>query len=514
MTPVAIVGAGPVAMTTALLLANHGVASVMLEQAPERDPVGSKALCQQRDVLDIWARVGVGDELVARGITWDVGRTYYRDVELFQITFPDLGKAHYPGFVNIGQDVTERLLEEQVDASPHCEIRYGCEVVDIAQDDAGAEVRLADGTVVAAPYVVAADGARSPTRKRLGIGFPGRSFDDKFLICDIRAEMPFVNERRFFFDPEWNPGRQVLIHPQVDSVWRIDWQVPPDFDLEAEEASGGLDTRIRMIVGDVDYEVVWRSVYRFHERIADRFAAGRVFLAGDAAHLVAPFGARGLNSGVQDADNLAWKLAYVLNGWAPTSLLDTYAIERRAAAEENLRVTSATMRFLVPESGEERAHRDAVLQRALSDPDATAEVDSGKLAEPYCYADSPLTTPGTGDSGSAADGALVAGALCPDVPCTPPGRPGVQRLRQLFGRNPVVITSGAAAALLAVAPVEAPPVEVLPIGDVDPDGTLRAAVGRDAFALVVRPDGHLAAITDPTPAPVLAAVERALGRAA
>jgi hypothetical protein len=147
-----------------------------------------------------------------------------------------------------------------------------------------------------------------------------------------------VKNQRFYFDPEWNPGRQVLVHEQPDSVWRIDWQVPADFDLTAERASGALDARIRRIAGQRPYEIVWLSVYRFHERVAEQFRIGRVFLAGDATHLFAPFGARGLNSGVQDAENVAWKLAAVHHGWVTghdaERLLDSYSQEQRPAALE------------------------------------------------------------------------------------------------------------------------------------------------------------------------------------
>ena len=177
-------------------------------------------------------------------------------------------------------------------------------------------------------------------------------------------------------------------------MFRIDWQVPDHVDLDEEERSGTLDQRIRAIIGpDADYEIVWKSIYTFHGRRAERMKAGRVFLAGDCAHLVAPFGARGLNSGVHDAENAVWKLAFVLRGWVPEALLQTYDIERMAAAAENLEITETTMRFLVPQNAEERAHRLDVLERALSDPEARSQVDSGRMYEPFWYVDSPLDHP-------------------------------------------------------------------------------------------------------------------------
>ena len=199
-------------------------------------------------------------------------------------------------------------------------------------------------------YVVGADGAHSGVRHATDIGFPGHTFHDRFLIADVRIDLPFANERHFHFDPPWNPGRQVLLHPQPDGIWRIDWQVPPDTDVDEERRNGGLDRRIRAVVGEgAAYELVWATAYRFSQRLADAFGAGRVFLAGDAAHVMSPFGARGLNSGVADAENLAWRLAWVLRHAAADALLDGYQAERRAAAAENLAATDATMRFMAPQ---------------------------------------------------------------------------------------------------------------------------------------------------------------------
>ena len=489
--PILIIGGGPVGMTAALLLAKYDIPSVILEASPQRDPIGSKALCMQRDVLDILERVGCGDPLLQEGVTWTMGRTYYRHHELFQITFPEVGDNHYPPFVNVGQDRTEYWLEKAVAADRKIDLRYGHEVVGIDQNEREVVVTVeVDGgtETLSGQYAVGADGSRSVTRKLIGAGFPGKSFSDQFLICDIRADLGFANERRFFFDPEWNPDRQVLIHPQADSVWRIDWQVPPEFDVDAEEANGGLDQRIRKIVGDQDYEIVWKSVYRFHQRIADRFRVGRVFLAGDAAHIVSPFGARGLNSGVQDAENLAWKLAYVIDGWAPEALLDTYELERRAAAEENLAITGRTMEFLVPSTDEQWQRRRETLEAAVDNPNARTMVDSGQLAEPYVYADSPLTT------ASAVEG-IVAGTLFPDAAVAVAHRPEVARMRQLFGGPFVVLTTGPGPALQIQGVPEPAPIEAYSLAEIDKAGTLRDALQPPTeHAIVLRPDGHIAAV--------------------
>ncbi|MEU8123713.1 FAD-dependent monooxygenase [Spirillospora sp. NPDC049024] len=510
--PVVVVGAGPVGLVTALLLARHGVPAVVLEAAARRDPSGSRAICFQRDVLDVLDRVGCAEPMIARGVTWTTGRTYHRGDELFAVTFPDAGRGAVPPWINISQAEVEARLRDLAAAEPLVDVRYGHRVSRVRQDEDGVEARAEGGGAVRGTHLVGADGGRSAVRELLGIGFPGRTFADRFLICDIRADLPFPSERRFYFDPEWNPGRQVLVHQCPDRTWRIDWQVPADLDLDAERRSGALDARIRRITGGAPYEILWATVYRFHERCAAAFASGRAFLAGDAAHLYAPFGARGLNSGIQDAENLAWKLAFVRRGLAPHGLLHSYDTERRAAAEENLRVTTRTMEFLVPQTPDQRARRLAALEAARTHPDPRTIIDSGRLAEPFWYLDSPLTTPaGAGEDFPRGPGAVrppVPGVLCPDGLCVVDGEP--TRLRRLFGTRFVVLTQGERGGGL---PTDVPH-RVHALDGIDAGGVLRTALraGPDTVH-VVRPDGHLAAVLPSyDPEAVAAALHRACGR--
>ena len=549
--PVAVLGAGPVGQTTALLLARWGVPTVLLDQRPARDAIGSKAICQQGDVLDVWAAVGAGEQIAAEGVTWTTARTFHRTDELFSYTFAAAGRSAFPPFVNISQTRTEQILDERIAAAPLIDLRWGHRVDEIVQDADGVTLcaESAAGPVrLRASYLVCCSGARGDgLRRQLGVSFAGHSFDDRFLICDIRAELPgWASERRFYFDPAWNPGRQVLIHPCPDSTFRIDWQVPADYDLDAEAASGALDARIRAIIGDRAYEIVWSSVYRFHSRCVDRMRVGRVLLAGDAAHLVSPFGARGLNSGVADAENAAWKIAYVGRGWAPAALLESYHDERHAAARENIAVTTATMDFLVPPDAARARRRAEVLAGAATAPALRAQVDSGRLAEPFWYVDSPLTTPDdarafTGRPPRGQVPTAGPGVLLPDAPIS---TPGARRARELArdgflllavperdptgppddGAPPAGTPTGRPptggrdrldlSAVRAVAAATAGPTRVVLLSEVDPEGLLEAALAaRPGEVWIVRPDAHIAAVlTRPTTPELVAALDRALGR--
>ena len=506
---VAVVGAGPVGMTLAGRLAQRGVTVILLEQHPQHTGEGSKALCMQRETLEIWARLGIGEGVASRGVQWNLGRTYFRDRELFQVRLPNTSRDHFPPFVNINQTEVEEMLLARLAELPEVDLRWSHRLEGIAQDADGVTLRCEtpDGErAIRVEYLVGADGAHSAVRHAIGMGFPGHSFPDLFLICDIRARLPFPRERRFFFDPPWNPGRQVLIHPQPDDTWRIDWQVPPGTDVEAERASGGLDRRVRAVIGaSTEYELLWLTPYRFHQRLVEHFRVGRVMLAGDAAHLVSPFGARGLNSGVADAENLSWKLALVLDGRAPEELLESYQAERRAAALENLAVTDASMRFMVPRGRLQRLLRNAILRGSLRIPRLRRLVNSGRLAQPFSYDDSPIVVAETREQRIP-----NVGGVAPDAPCQWLDTPADGRLRQLFGSGFVTLlvadspNEAAATAIRASRLAWPAPCQIVAIGPEGPlagvtvladvDGEIRRAYGAAGpSAYLVRPDGHIAA---------------------
>src|SRR5918999_803059 len=264
---VAVIGAGPVGLTLACRMAQHGVRVTLYEAEPRLIEEGSKALCMQRETLEIWARLGIGDAVAKRGVQWRLGRTYFRDTELFTTQLPGTTGDHFPPFVNISQSEVDEMLLARVRQLPGVDVCMGHRLTALTQHDGGVELTFEtdDGRATARfAYAVGTDGAHSTVRHALGLPFPGHTFDDVFLIADVHADLPYPAERRFFFDPSWNRGRQVLIHPQPDGVWRIDWQVPAGTDLDVERASGRLDRRIRAVIGpEVAYEVVWVTAYRF-----------------------------------------------------------------------------------------------------------------------------------------------------------------------------------------------------------------------------------------------------------
>jgi 3-(3-hydroxy-phenyl)propionate hydroxylase len=211
--------------------------------------------------------------------------------------------------------------------------------------------------------VIACDGANSDTRRMVGAEFTGRFFQDRFLIADIVMKADFPTERWFWFDPPFHRNQSALLHKQADDVWRLDFQLGWDADPDAEKQPERILPRVRAMLGEgVAFELEWASVYQFACRRIGQFRHGRVIFAGDAAHQVSPFGARGANTGVQDIDNLSWKLALVMQGLAPEALIDSYHDERAFAADDNLLNSTRSTDFITPKSAASRRFRDAAGQ--------------------------------------------------------------------------------------------------------------------------------------------------------
>ena len=393
--PVVIVGAGPVGMSAAQGLAYYGIPSIVLDDGEGPAVEGSRAIFMERHALEIlgtWSVVG--QQMAEKGMTLVGGRVFFRRTELYKtFSTPPLPGDRHPRFVNMPQNLLEHLQYEALQTMECCSVRWRHKVTGISQDDerVRVEVTTPDGVeYLDALYVLAADGPRSTVRRLLGLNFPGESRDHHFLILDVRMQLETPRERWFWFDPPFNPGRTALLHPQPDSIYRIDYQLPPGEDLVAAKQPESLHRRIIATVGERPYEIVWMSIYTYQQRALERFKHGRVLFLGDAAHLMSPFGGRGLNSGVQDAWNLVWKLALVRAGRAPETLLETYHEERHAAALENLRLTDDTMRFLAPNPGFARWKRDAILRLSLPFKFMRRHVNAGHMSNPFTYSTSSI----------------------------------------------------------------------------------------------------------------------------
>ncbi|RJG02563.1 FAD-dependent oxidoreductase [Noviherbaspirillum sedimenti] len=421
--PVVVVGAGPVGLSAAVDLAQQGIETILLDDS-NRLSEGSRAICFAKRTLEIFDRLHCGDRMVDKGVSWNVGKVFFRDAPVYSFNLlPEEGHRR-PAFINLQQYYVEGFLYEQAIQEKNLDLRWKNKVVGLQQldDCVVLTVETPEETYeLRAKYVVVADGSRSAIRNFMGLESNGRVFKDRFLIADVKMCAEFPTERWFWFDPPFHPNQSVLLHKQPDDVWRIDFQLGWDADPVAERDPERVIPRIKALLGeDVEFKLEWVSVYTFSCLRMEKFRHGRVLFAGDSAHGVSPFGARGANSGVQDADNLTWKLKLVLAGKAPDTLLDTYGVEREEAADENILNSTRATDFITPKSAVSKIFRDAVLELSKNHGFARRIVNSGRLSMPTTYTRSLLATP---DIDTFA-GKMVPGAPCTDASIAVDGRPG------------------------------------------------------------------------------------------
>ncbi len=392
--PLVIVGAGPVGLSAAIDLAQRGRNVVLLDDA-DRIGEGSRAICFSKRSLEYWDRLGVGGRMVEKGVVWQVGKVFLGEELVYCFDLLPEGGHKMPAFINLQQYYAEKFLCERVAELSAIDLRWRNKVVGLqpANDHVRLTVDTPEGPYsLAAEYVIACDGARSSLRAMAGAEFVGETFEDQFLIADVKMNAAFPTERWFWFDPPFHSGKSALLHKQPDDVWRIDLQLGPDADPEIEKRPEKVRPRIERMIGHGDFDFEWISLYKFQCRRMQRFTHGRVIFAGDAAHQVSPFGARGANSGLEDAENIAWKLDYILAGKAPASLLDSYDIERIAAADDNIGHSTRSTDFIAPHSPYEERLRKAALLLARKHDFAKRMVNAGRLSTPTAY-QTPLSTP-------------------------------------------------------------------------------------------------------------------------
>jgi 3-(3-hydroxy-phenyl)propionate hydroxylase len=504
---VVVVGGGLAGLTATCDLASRGIPVVMLD---EDDTVGvrgasSRGIVYAQKTLEIFDRLGIYPRVAEKGVTWSVGRVLADDDVLYSFDAAHGSQSRQPPFINLQQFYIEWFLVDRLAALPEAELRWRNRVTGITlhEDHVALAVETPDGPyTLGAEWVIDASGLASRIRQALGARMAAELGEDRWCISDVRFAKTLPPERWTWAKAAFNDGRAVWQHPMADGVWRLDYQMGPNADPELIAHPDTVKDRLRRHLGMTEVEIVWVGPYGYRTQLMDHFRHGRVFFAGDVAHVMNPFGARGGNSGVQDAENIAWKLAAVLTGAATEALLDSYDEERHAAGAHNIRVTTRTIRFLAPRSPFEHRLRDAVLDLARRYDFARALVNTGRLSVPFEYAQSSLTTSG--------------GAALPNVAITHPDGtagalsdllrgPGVRFLVLCFpGSSPTDLPSSLARCYACAGAV----------GDLPRLGgeALARLAGRGEV-LVIRPDQHVAArLMRPDAAAVRAAIDKALGR--
>lgn len=492
--PVVIVGAGPIGLAMAIDLAQHGVRSVVLDDNNVVS-VGSRAICWAKRSLEIFDRLGVGDRMLAKGVTWKVGRLFHGDKPVYSFDLlPEEGHK-YPAFINLQQyHVEQYLVERAQELSDLIDLRFLNKVTGHTDrgDHVVIDVETPDGPYqLQADYYIAAEGAASPTRKRMNLPFEGQTFEEHFLIVDVEMQQsPFETdspERWFWFAPPFHNGQSALLHKQPDNIYRIDLQLGPDTDPKAEATEEKVIPRIKAIVGDTPFRLDWMSVYKFRCAKLDNFVHNRVLFVGDSAHVVSPFGARGGNGGIQDVDNLGWKLAAVLSGDAPAALLDSYHDERSHGSAENILNSSRATNFMTPKTPIEALFRNEVLNLAETHPFARKLINSGRLSQPCSLGGMPLQS---------GDHPLVGQALI-DAPLV-----DGWLVEQAQGAFTLLSIGDAAPQIDGTHPLH--------VAGPSPELVRRYGAGH----YLIRPDGHICARFDTADtAQITAAMARAKGQA-
>lgn len=491
--PVVVIGAGLIGLTAALDCAMRGIAVIVMDDN-NTVSIGSRAVCYAKRPLEIWDRLGVADKMIEKGISWKLGKVFFKEDLAYEFDLlPEEGHK-MPAIMNLQQYYCEEfLVDEVMKHSDLIDLRWKHKLISLTQHDdyTALQVETPDGVfTMESDWLIACDGASSNIRDMVHASFTGQFFQDRFLIADVVMKADFPTERWFWFDPLFHKNQSALLHKQADDVWRLDFQMGWDVDpKEATKPENVIPLIEAMLGHGIDFELEWVSIYQFACRRIDNFRYGRIVFAGDAAHQVSPFGARGANTGIQDIDNLIWKLKLVMEGKAPRSLIDSYDEERAFAADDNLLNSTRSTDFITPKNRASRYFRDAVLELSKKYDFARPLVNSGRLSTPTPYVNSSLNTADEDDFA----GAMRPGTNCVDAPVVKDGEDG-WLLNQL-GDGFTVLVFGDKPAMSEVS-FDGVSAEVITIGDrlEDKQGLLTARYdGGGGAVYLLRPDSHVAA---------------------
>lgn len=500
-TPVAVVGAGPVGMTAALALARDGVASVVFDAKPTFND-GSRAICVARQSYHILERLGAVQPFLEKSLGWTTGRSFYRGKQILEFEMPDSPREKYRPMYNIEQQYIEQYLWDAIAREPLIEVRWQSEVIAVTDIDDGVQLTVRDphGSYgISADWVFAADGARSRVRKMRNLKLKGENYEGRYVIADVQMDHDYPTIRRALFDPDCRRGGTVLVHKQPDNIWRIDYQLHEGEDEAEAIAEDNVRASVAAVLADLgfhgEWDLEWWSIYSANTLALDDYRDGRTFFVGDSAHIVPIFGVRGLNNGLADAQNIAWKIACVIKGEASESLLDSYTPERRGATLDVFANASKSARFMTPPTPGWHLMRDAALNLALTHPFA-GELANPRQMTPYTYADSPIVSPD--DPGF--DGGPVPGAPLPEA------RVGDGFLSERLGGGFTLIAfDGRLAETVKDS-------RLATVGLQSGSEAAEVLAAGPASAYLVRPDGHIAARwMHPSPRSVQEALERSLG---
>lgn len=481
---VAIVGAGPVGMTAALTLARYGVRSVVLEQKRTFND-GSRAICIARQSMQIFETLNAVGPFLDKALPYVAGRTFYRGEQILRFEMADSPDEKFRPMYNLQQQYIEAYLYEAVEASPFIDVRWGSEVRNLTDIEDGIRLSIADDLgayEMDASWVVAADGARSTVRRLRGLRLQGENYEGRYVIADIRMAFDHPTERIALFDPSCRRGGTVLVHRQPDSIWRVDYQLTETETEDEALREDTIRTSVASVLRDIGYsgewELEWWSMYSANTLALEDYRDGRVFFAGDSAHIVPIFGVRGLNNGFADAQNLGWKLAWVLQDKADERLLESYTPERRGATMDVFANAAKATRFMTPPTRGWTVMRDAALLLALRHPFA-GEFANPRNMVPYTYAEGSLTRPDR----HGFTGGPIPGAVAPNVAL----EDGF--LLDRFGAGFNVVVCGA----LEGEPYRPGPEEVSVVAIVPGSEAARVYDADEGAAYLFRPDFHLCA---------------------